>query len=145
MFPLGDLNVAMFTVAVDAVVVDVVVVGVEVVCGVLDVVEVDGVVVEKLKLLDVLVTVTVLEPPDPHPARTTAATRAAPTSRFTVGSVPVHRDGVSADMSHPPRREAARAADLGADGVPSRLLTDRPRGVGSTHEHDQRTSRATHP
>ena len=87
MFPLGDLNVERLTVAADAVLVEVVVVlGVVVVGGVVTVSDVDGPVVEKLKLpllLDVLVTVTVLEPPDPHPARTSAATRAAPASRFT--------------------------------------------------------------
>ncbi len=96
MLPLGDLNVARLTVAVAPDDVVVVVLG-----GVVTVPLVDadpvGVVVEKLKLvllellelLEVLVTVTVFEPPDPHPARTSAATRAAPTSRFTRGSLPV--------------------------------------------------------
>ncbi len=88
MFPLGDLNVAWLTVAADADDVDVVVLGGVVTVSLVDAVPVAGVVVEKLKLvllelLDVLVTVTVLEPPDPHPARTSAATRAAPASRFT--------------------------------------------------------------
>ena len=142
MLPLGDLNVARLTVEVAIELVDVVVIEfVVVVGGVVTVSDVDGPVVEKLKLLgvlDVLVTVTVFEPPDPHPVRTSAATAAAPTSRFTLRSLPVRAPGRRS-------RQGTGAADLGADGVPSRLLTHRPRGVGSTHEHDQRTSRATHP
>ena len=64
--------------------------------GVVTVSDVDGPVVEKLKLLDVLdvlVTVTVFEPPDPHPVRTSAATAAAPTSRFTRRSLPIRAPG----------------------------------------------------
>jgi len=95
--PLGDLNVARLTVAVAPEAVDVVTVAVGVlVVGVVTVSDVDGPVVEKLKLLDVLdvlVTVTVLEPPDPHPVRTSAAIAAAPTSRFTLWSLPVRPPG----------------------------------------------------
>jgi len=98
MFPLGDLNVARLTVAVEAVVV--VVVGGVVTVSLVDP-PVAGVVVEKLKLellaalevLDVLVTVTVFDPPDPHPARASAATAATPTCRFTACSLPVRAPG----------------------------------------------------
>ena len=97
--PLGDLNVARLTVAVAPEAVDVVTVGVGVgvlVVGVVTVSVLDAPVVEKLKLLDVLdvlVTVTVFEPPDPHPVRTSAAIAAAPTSRFTLWSLPVRAPG----------------------------------------------------
>ena len=95
MFPLGDLNVARLTVAVEAVVV--VVVGGVVTVSLVDP-PVAGVVVEKLRLellaaLEVLVTVTVFDPPDPHPARASAATAATPTCRFTPCSLPIRAPG----------------------------------------------------
>jgi len=99
MLPLGDLNVARLTVAVAPEAVDVVTVGAGVgvlVVGVVTVSVLDAPVVEKLKLLDVLdvlVTVTVFEPPEPHPFRTNAASAAAPTRRFTPWSLPVRPPG----------------------------------------------------
>jgi hypothetical protein len=55
--------------------------------------EVAGLAVELLAALEVLVTVTVFDPPDPHPARASAATAATPTSRFTPRSLPVRPPG----------------------------------------------------
>ncbi len=93
MFPLGDLNVARCTVAVALDAVDVVVLGGVVTVSLVDPVDV-GVAVEKLKLellelLDVLVTVTVFVPPDPHPVRASAAAMAAAHNCFTRWSLPM--------------------------------------------------------
>lgn len=87
MLPLGDLKVAMLTVVVAAEAVDVVVVGGVVPVPLVDVVALDEVALVDGALLDVLVTVTVFVPPDPHPARRSATATAAPMSCFTAGSL----------------------------------------------------------
>ena len=94
MFPLGDLNVARLTVAVAAEVVEVVTPElVLLVGGCVTVSEVAGLAVGLLAAPEVLVTVTVFDPPDPHPVRASAATAATPTSRFTPRSLPVRPPG----------------------------------------------------
>jgi hypothetical protein len=106
MFPLGDLNVATFTVTIvlsDVVVV--VVLGGVVTVSLVDP-DPDGVTVEKLKLvlvelLEVLVTVTVFVPPDPHPARTSATAMAAPIRCFTACSLPIGPAGERARAGPP--------------------------------------------